>query len=457
MKKFIYIFLHPPMFLSEFKNKLLTHYSEHFQNTSGFQVFFVNQFYNDQNEVLYDFTTQNKIRKDFLLKLKNKFFSYPSDWKLHFPVLEKNSSKTEIEKSNIDIIELDLNEFLAEQKQKGEDYLDYFGWKVEKINNKFCFLTGNSYNSDGIHCHTIGAKRFLSQMHFLHNASSDDIYVGIDHNTCILDKCSEEVVLYKDAITELLKHKSGNNFVLGMEKATTLDFSVQPKRKEKTTITNALYKFVIISHSIMEKHFYNPFLSSFLEDVSFLSKINERNCRKLDRLWICKYDTYKNLNIKFNQLCNKHLDPGRLPEITRYRENYQKYFFYLIQCFVEKDYIVNFITFRKNQQDDFIRPMYFQEKTFSPENNLDCDGLLKKTKQELVDMYCDRNKHYILFLSENSFKIRPDSKCYMKGYTKNAFNLLQKFSECLYDYCQIKYGFSDKKYVKGKRQRIIKK
>ena len=440
MIKVVYIYVYPSYTLTSLVEKVNQFYKAEFDENT--HIYFVGVF-TVNNKVKYNYNNEQKISLKNLSKINKQIFSSANN--INTTKLYIKSNGKYKEKS----ISINIPHFLEKYKQKGEASLNNFKWSVDTIYNRFFILSGNLFENTGIHCDTIGTKRFLSQIHFLQNYNNKDIFCGIDFKTCIIRKQAIydkyfERVSYGESINEILTLRSPkrNKFVLGLQKGSFDD----PKYvdDEASKEVNSLYKMIVISKPALETTFYNPFLSSFKEDVYFLSNIPLSWCKKNPNLSACKFNSiYPNcssLDLEMNQSVNPYFKQN-IYRYSSYREYYPKYFYYLVYNFKKYGYTNNFVTvdLESNDLHKYVW-FFFQKIKSSPLNGFTCEEVYKKAQDKSWVTYpigystskkitnCDAK---FLQINESKFKDIPHSKCNFKTYKVPSFRLLYSFAENL--------------------------
>ena len=435
MTKVVYIYVSPTYKIDSLLDMIKNFYEDEFDRNTI--VYFVGIFTNN-NKIIYDEKFEEKISDDNLQKIYEQIFP--------------NITNITKIKTTDSLISVSIFDFLEKYRQKKREDLQNFRWTTMHLRDKFFILCGNLYESRGIHCTQIGAKRFLSQIHFLQNYNENDIFCGIDFKTCILrvseDAQKEDIqkISYGRAITETLhlRNHEKREFVLGIEKGSFTDASLKSKSQ---TEVNTLYKMIVVSQPALNTTFYDPFLSSFKEDVYFLSNIPKNWCRKNRDLIACKFDkktsypNCSNINIDMDkdflfsfQEINYDYHP--------YTEYYPKYFDYLINNFWRYGFTNNFVT--KN----YIKYVwfFFQRKESSPSNGFTCDNIENKMKEDSTissisgkrlskqgTIRKTSNKTgcegEYLAINSNMFRDGAVGKCQFNTYKKKTFELLYSFAE----------------------------
>ena len=204
---------------------------------------------------------------------------------------------------------------------------------------------------------------------------------------------------------------------------------------------------IIVSKPALNTTFYDPFLSSFKEDVYFLSNIPKNWCRKNRDLIACKFDK----KTSYPNCSNIHIDMEKdflfsFQEINYdyhpYTEYYPKYFDYLINNFWRYGFTNNFVT--KN----YIKYVwfFFQRKESSPSNGFTCDNIENKMKEDSTissisgkrlskqgTIRKTSNKTgceaECLAINSNMFRDGAVGKCQFNTYKKKTFELLYSFAE----------------------------
>ena len=435
MTKVVYIYVSPTYKIDSLLDMIESFYKNEFDKNTI--VYFVGIF-TSNNQIIYDIKFEEQISNNNLQRIQEQIFTNKT-----------NISKIKTRDSFISVSILD---FLEKYREKKREDLQNFRWTTMHLRDRFFILCGNLYENRGIHCTQIGAKRFLSQIHFLQNFNKNDIFCGIDFKTCILRVCEdaqkEEIqkISYGQAITEKLNLRNLENreFVLGIEKGSFTDASLKSKTQTKV---NTLYKMIIVSQPALETTFYDPFLSSFKEDVYFLSNIPIKWCRKNRELIACKFDrktSYPNCS-----QVNIDMEKALLFSFQNinyiykgYIEYYPKYFDYLIDNFLRYGYTNNFVT---NNNINYVW-FFFQGKDSSPSNGFTCDNIENKMKEDSTissisgkrlskqgKIIKTSNKTgcegEYLAINSNMFRDGAVGKCQFNTYKKKTFELLYSFAE----------------------------
>ena len=252
MVKVVYIYVYPSFTIQSLIQKINTFYKNEFDRNT--HVYFVGVF-TERQEIIYPYNKEEQISIENLYKIQQQIFSNENNID-HIQVFKRFDRS----KYNTEQVPVNIPLFLEKYKQKGDVDLQNFRWSTHQIERNFFILTGNLYENKGIHCNTIGAKRFLSQIHFLQNYTEQDIFCGIDFNTCMIRTDSTvkdknfQRVSYGNSIDETLRLYHGNDkFILGVEKGS-LDHASDPKNRSehKLNVTNTLYKMIIISQPALK-------------------------------------------------------------------------------------------------------------------------------------------------------------------------------------------------------------
>jgi hypothetical protein len=467
MTKVVYIYVYPSYTFASLVQKINAFYKNEFDKDT--HVYFVGVFTKNE-KIVYDYDNEEQISIENLYKIQQQIFSTTTNIQ-NIKTFERLNSYTRTfqQKRNV-FVNIPL--FLEKYKQKGDLDLQNLRWSTHQIERNFFILTGNLYENKGIHCDTIGAKRFLSQIHFLQKyKKQDDIFCGIDFKTCIVRRNPKvegrdfERVSYGQSINEMLslRDHGNNNFVLGLEKGSFGDGSNQDDNQAEV---NTLYKMIIVSQPTLETTFYNPFLSMFKEDVYFLSNIPKTRCRKNRNLIACKFFSENTAyptcaqNLEMEKPEDSYFKNSKYHYRT-YKEYYPKYFHYLVHNFNKYEFTNNFITNDTNTEN-FVW-FFFQKKKASPSNGFTCNEIKDKAKDGLKMVKpgkrttetgkINKTSHNIdpcgvgeyLLITDDSFSDHKDpGKCNFNTYKKNTFKLLYCFAEKLTEFAKKQQAVQDK-------------
>ena len=252
MTKVVYLYVYPSYTFTSLVQKINDFYKKEFDKDT--HVYFVGVF--TQNEkIVYNYNNEEQISETNLENIKKQIFSTATNIENIQTFQMSGYKQFQIEPK----VSVDISHFLHKMEVKGDLDLQNFRWSTHQIERNFFILTGNLYENTGIHCNTIGAKRFLSQIHFLQKyKKQDDIFCGIDFKTCIVrrdpsaQRSQIERVPYGQSIDEMLSlhHHRDNKFVLGVEKGSFSDATIPADDKESEV--NTLYKMIIVSQLALQ-------------------------------------------------------------------------------------------------------------------------------------------------------------------------------------------------------------
>lgn len=326
---------------------------------------------------------------------------------------------------------------------------------------------------------SIGGKRFIAQMHHLKN-NKEEYHVAIDGNSCLLkydldlhltdrvnigegecrippsgkdgiSNINTCYVNYIRGIHDFKMNKAGhpNDAVYGFGASKTEFHSIPsqakaPSRTFHVTNTTSLYKYLIISPSVLAATYYDPYLKDYKEDGDWLTRCALKGFTMLknNTYSVCKDATLG---------CNKNPDGSRVTNVETppnpildkkllWDLKWKGYFFYYIRAL--RDYA------------EVIVPLYILGKTTNSTGTISNDKLLylignrsSGTNESLegrgllfkniLGTYTKSNLRGLNLLKNNLFLISTGyvehdtykyPECKFSGYFDNNYNLIMNFS-----------------------------